>query len=133
MAPKGALAEQKTNQEVKHMSRIKNIDDNYDERLLTYITNYVRKEGVPPTVDMMLANVEGRSSKSTIFNKLQKMVRAGLLVQKNVKGYYYPVSIDTKEISVPRFLLEEACTQLAKSSETAKLAGNLYKYLKEDE
>lgn len=105
--------------------------DDYDERLLAYITNYVRQEGVPPTVDMMIANVEGRSSKSTVFLKLQKMVDAGLLVQKNVKGYYYPTSIDVQEVSVPRFLLEQACVQLAKSAETSQLAGNLYRYLKD--
>lgn len=107
--------------------------DDYDERLLTYITDYVRKEGVPPTIDTMIANVNGRSSKSTVFIKLQKMVDAGLLVQKNAKGYYYPTSIDTKEVSVPRFLLKEACVQLAKSTDTSHLAGNLYKYLKEGE
>lgn len=108
----------------------KDENDDYSERLLAYITDYVRKVGVPPTVDMMIANVKGRSSKSTVFGRLQKMVDAGLLVQKNTKGYYYPTSIDSKEVSVPRFLLEEACVQLAKSSNTSQLAGRLQKYLK---
>lgn len=107
--------------------------DDYSDRLLAYITDYVRKEGVPPTIDMMISNVKGRSSKSTVFLRLQKMVDKGLLVQKNIKGYYYPTSIDTKEISVPRFILEQACTQLAKSPETSQLAANLYKYLKENQ
>ena len=69
------------------------IHDDYSERLLDYITDYVRKEGVPPTVDMMIQNVPGKSSKSTVYNRLQKMVDDGLLIQKNIKGYYYPTSI----------------------------------------
>ena len=65
----------------------------YNKRLLDYITEYVRKEGVPPTVDMMIENVEGKSSKSTVFLRLKQLVNEGYLVQKNIKGYYYPTSI----------------------------------------
>lgn len=110
-----------------------NTNDNYDERLIEYITQYVRNEGVPPTVDMMLENVEGKKSKSTVFNRLQKMVDAGLLVQKNKKGYYYPTSIDTKEVSIPKFLLKEACEALLQDPSTHQIAGKLYQYLKEDD
>lgn len=109
------------------------INDDYEERLLAYITQYVRKEGVPPTVDMMIENVEGKTSKSTVFNRLQRMVDAGLLVQKNKKGYYYPTSIDMKEVSVPKFLLEEACKGLLKDPSNHQIAGKLYQYLKEGE
>lgn len=108
-------------------------NDNYDERLIEYITQYVRNEGVPPTVDMMLENVEGKKSKSTVFNRLQKMVDAGLLVQKNKKGYYYPTSIDMKEVSVPKFLLKEAIEALLKDPSNHQMAGKLYQYLKENE
>lgn len=109
------------------MSRV--INDDYSERLLAYITDYVRRVGVPPTVDMMIENVEGKTSKSTVFARLQKMVDANLLTQKNVKGYYYPTSIDIKEVSVPIFLLEEACRKLLDSPDNAELVFRLSKYL----
>ena len=86
-------------------------DSGYNERLLNYITEYVRKEGVPPTVDMMIENVEGKSSKSTVFIRLKQLVEEGYLVQKNIKGYYYPTSI-LREVSVPKELLEEVCKEL---------------------
>ena len=107
-------------------------NDDYNERLLDYITKYVRNEGVPPTIDLMIENVEGKTSKSTVFGRLQRMVDVGLLVQKNKKGYYYPTSIDTNEVSVPKFLLEEACKALLEQPENKKLSGKLYQYLKED-
>lgn len=109
------------------------IDDDYSERLLDYITQYVRREGVPPTVDMMIENVEGKTSKSTVFNRLQKMVEEGLLVQKNKKGYYYPTSIDTEEVSVPKFLLEDVCKRLIRNPENQKAVERLYRYIKEDD
>lgn len=107
------------------------INDDYSERLLTYITDYVRKVGVPPTIDMMLENVEGKASKSTVFNRLQKMVNAGLLTQKNIKGYYYPTSIDLKEVSVPKFILKEACRKLSVQPDNAEMVLLLSRYLKE--
>lgn len=54
------------------------------------------------------------------------------LCRKNKKGYYYPTSIDTNEVSVPKFLLEEACKALLEQPENKKLSGKLYQYLKED-
>lgn len=105
------------------------IHDDYSERLLDYITDYVRKEGVPPTVDMMIQNVSGKSSKSTVYNRLQKMVDNGLLIQKNIKGYYYPTSIDTQEVSIPKYILERACNELIKNPDNIKLVKIIHKYI----
>ena len=66
----------------------------YDFKILEYITDYTRQNKVPPTIDLILENVPERSSKSTIHNHLKKMVKVGLLSQKNVKGYYYPTSLE---------------------------------------
>lgn len=105
-------------------------NDDYDDRLLKYITEYVRKEGVPPTIDMMIKNVEGRSSKCTLHNRLQKMVNSGLLVQKNIKGYYYPTSIDMEEVSIPKFLLEQACERLIENPENVNLVKRISDFIK---
>lgn len=107
-------------------------DDDYDNRLLKYITDYTRENKVPPSLDMIIENVPGRTSKSTIFNKLQKMVDANLLVQKNKKGYYYPTSLETKEVTVPLYLLKEACTKLIESPDNALLVKRLSKYINND-
>lgn len=104
-------------------------DDDYDKRLLQYITEYTRNNKVPPSLDMIIENVPGRASKSTVFNKLQKMVDAKLLVQKNKKGYYYPTSLETKEVSVPLYLLKEACTKLIESPDNALLVKRLSEYI----
>lgn len=116
-----------TSKETNTMSNM--IHDDYSERLLDYITDYVRKEGVPPTVDMMIQNVSGKSSKSTVYNRLQKMVDDGLLIQKNIKGYYYPTSIDTQEVSIPKHILERACKELIKNPDNIKLVKIIHKYL----
>lgn len=103
--------------------------DNYDERLLNYITEYTRKVGVPPTVDLMVENVEGRTSKSTVHLHCKKMVDEGLLVQKNIKGYYYPTSIEYKEVSVPRYLLNAICNRLESLTPTDEVTKRLKEYL----
>ena len=103
--------------------------DDYDERLLRYITEYTRDIGVPPTLDQMISNVEGISSKSTLYYRLQNMVRGKLLVQKNVKGYYYPTSIDLAEVSIPKYLLSMACTELIKQPENASLVKSISNYI----
>lgn len=104
------------------------MDDNYNERLLKFITDYTRSNGVPPTLELMIQNVEGRTSKSTLHRRLKKMVSVGLLVQKGKLGLYYPTSIDDREVSVPLFLLEKACKALA-SDGREELAKALRKYL----
>lgn len=103
--------------------------DEYNSRLLKYMTEYVREVGVPPTVDLMIENVEGKRSKSTVYNRLQRMVDAGLLVQKNEKGYYYPTSIDMKEVSIPKFLLEQACEKLIENPENAELVKRISNFI----
>lgn len=107
--------------------RVKSAD--YDKRLLRYIEDYTREVGVPPTLDSMIDNVYGITSKSTLHNHLQNMVESGLLVQKNVKGYYYPTSIDLCEVSVPKVLLKEACNCLKKSQDNVILVSRLSEFL----
>ena len=73
--------------------------DIYDKNVLSYITEYTKEHKVPPTIDSIIANVPDRKSKSTVHYRLQRMVEAGLLTQKNDKGYYYPTSLDYKILS----------------------------------
>lgn len=73
--------------------------DIYDKNVLSYITEYTKEHKVPPTIDQIIENVPDRTSKSTVHYRLQRMVEAGLLTQKNVKGYYYPTSLDYKMLS----------------------------------
>lgn len=108
------------------------IHDNYNKRLIAYITLYTRNNGVPPTVDQMLANVEGKKSKSTIHARLKNLVNAGLLVQKNVKGYYYPTSIDLDEISVPVKFLEKIQVSLLNDGPLPELSGQLEEYIRKN-
>lgn len=42
------------------MKSKKNIYDDYNSRLLKYITEYAKTNGVPPSVDLMIENVEGK-------------------------------------------------------------------------
>lgn len=98
----------------------------YDERLLNYITEYTREVGVPPTVDQMVEHVHGLTSKSSVHNHLKKMVSLNLLNQKNMKGYYYPTSLEIKEAMVPILLLRRigealVMTQDPKNVELAKM------------
>lgn len=60
--------------------------EDYNERLMAYLEDYVRENKVPPTLDSILENVEGISSKSSLQARLQKLEIAGLVVQKNDKG-----------------------------------------------
>ena len=107
-----------------------NILDDYNERLVAYITDYTHKNGVPPSVEMMLSNVPGKKSKSTIFTRLRKLVNAGLLVQKNVKGYYYPTSIDLDEISIPVKFLEKIQAALLDDGPHPELSDQLDDYIR---
>lgn len=115
------------------MTNMYNNLDNYDERLLNFITEYTRQIGVPPSIDTILENVEGKKSKSTIYNRLQKMVRNGLLTQKNMKGYYYPTSLECKEILIPQTLLIEACRILTSIPEGITISQTLYSYVEKKE
>ena len=108
------------------------IHEDYNERLIAYITTYTRNNGVPPTVDQMMANVEGKKSKSTIHARLKKLVNAGLLVQKNVKGYYYPTSIDLDEISVPLKFLEKIQADLLDDGPHPELSNQLDDYIRKN-
>ena len=101
--------------------------DDYDERLLEYIENYVRINGVPPTLDDMIVNVPGKTSKSTIHARLKKMVEAGDLIQKNKKGYYYPASIDNHEVLVPVYVIENIISALPKNHPMIKTLNNILK------
>lgn len=112
------------------MKSKKNTYDDYNSRLLEYITEYARTNGVPPSVDLMIENVEGKRSKSTVYNRLQELVQEGLLVQKNVKGYYYPTSLITEEILIPKILVDTIYKYL-KHSNQQELANELHQYLKE--
>lgn len=106
------------------------VDIDYDSRLLAYITKYVEEVGVPPTVDLMVANVEGLTSKSTVFHHLQKMVDVGLLVQKNVKGYYYPTSLDVdKSVTIPKSFLKRVELDMVKHNCDPKLIKELNYYV----
>lgn len=109
-----------------------NLLDDYNERLVAYITDYTHKNGVPPSVEMMLSNVSGKKSKSTIFTRLRKLVDAGILVQKNVKGYYYPTSIDLDEISVPVKFLEKIQVSLLNDGPHPELSGQLEEYIRKN-
>ena len=51
------------------MKSKKNIYDDYNSRLLKYITEYTKTNGVPPSVDLMIENVEGKTSKSTVYHR----------------------------------------------------------------
>lgn len=113
------------------MKSKKNIYDDYDSRLLKYITEYAKTNGVPPSVDLMIENVEGKTSKSTVYHRLQGLVQEGLLVQKNVKGYYYPTSLITEEILIPKTLVNIIYKSLTKHSDQQELANELHQYLKE--
>ena len=106
-----------------------NLLDDYNERLVAYITDYTHKNGVPPSVEMMLSNVPGKKSKSTIFTRLRKLVNAGILVQKNIKGYYYPTSIDLDEISVPLKFLEKIQEALLDDGPHPELSDQLRDYI----
>ena len=106
------------------------VDKDYDNRLLAYITNYVEEVGVPPTVDLMIENVEGLTSKSTVFHHLQKMVNNGLLVQKNVKGYYYPTSLDVdNKVMLSTSFLKRVGLEMVKHKCDPKLIKELSDYV----
>lgn len=113
------------------MKSKKNIYDDYNSRLLKYITEYTKTNKVPPSVDLMVENVKGKKSKSTIYHRLQKMVQEGLLVQKNVKGYYYPTSLITEEILIPKTLIDTIYKSLIEHPDQQELANELHQYLKE--
>lgn len=68
----------------------------YNDRLMDYIIEQVRENKVPPSLDSMLDNVSGVQSKSTLHNRLQALVKEGVLVQKNKKGYYYPTCFENE-------------------------------------
>ena len=101
-------------------------------RFVHGLLSYTRNNGVPPTVDQMLANVEGKKSKSTIHARLKNLVNAGLLVQKNVKGYYYPTSIDLDEISVPVKFPEKIQASLLNDGLHPELSGQLEEYIRKN-
>lgn len=107
------------------------IYDDYNLKLLEYITEYVKTNKIPPSVDLMIENVEGKKSKSTVYHRLQGLVQEGLLVQKNVKGYYYPTSLITEEILIPKILVNTIYKYLLKHSNQQELADELHQYLKE--
>ena len=58
-------------------------------------------------------------------------MQEGLLVQKNVKGYYYPTSLITEEILIPKILVDTIYKYLLKHSNQQELADELHQYLKE--
>lgn len=107
------------------------IYDDYNLKLLEYITEYVKTNKIPPSVDLMIENVEGKKSKATVYRRLQELVQEGLLVQKNVKGYYYPTSLITEEILIPKILVDTIYKYLLKHSNQQELADELHQYLKE--
>ena len=107
------------------------IYDDYNLKLLEYITEYVKTNKIPPSVDLMIENVEGKKSKATVYRRLQELVQEGLLVQKNVKGYYYPTSLITEEILIPKTLINIIYKSLTEHSDQQELANELHQYLKE--
>lgn len=82
-------------------------DKDYDKRLMKYIIHYTKQNRVPPTLELMLENVEGITSKSTLYNHLKKLTSVGLLVQKNVKGYYYPTCLDENTFIIKESLVKD--------------------------
>ena len=102
----------------------------YDQNLMEYIETYTREVGVPPTVDQMIENVGEISSKSSVFAHLKKLEAAGLLVQKNAKGYYYPTSLENDEVMIPKNLITEACRKLLDDPKNAILVKRISMYLK---
>ena len=101
----------------------------YDDRLMEYITNYTREIGVPPSLDSMIENVDGITSKSTIHTHLKKLVEEGLLVQKNKRKYYYPTSIDMGEILLPKYLLNKIIDTLSKDDKNKDLINKIQTYI----
>lgn len=99
--------------------------EDYDKRLMEYLISYTREHRVPPPLDLILTNVSGLSSKSSLQNRLQKLEKAGLLRQKNVKGYYYPTSLEDKEVLVPLSMLTKVCEILIENPQNAVLVKQL--------
>lgn len=79
----------------------------YDEILMKYIIDYVKINKVPPTLDLMLNNLIGVTSKSVLQYHLKRLVNRGLLVQKNIKGYYFPTCLDGKSYSITEHQINE--------------------------
>lgn len=99
--------------------------EDYDNRLMEYLISYTRENRVPPPLDLILKNVSGISSKSSLQKRLQKLEEAGLLRQKNDKGYYYPTSLEDKEVLVPLSMLTKVCEILIENPKNAVLVKQL--------
>ena len=107
----------------------KRASDEYDKKLMSYIETYTRDVGVPPTIDQIIENVGELSSKSSVHARLTKLVYAGLLTQKNVKGYYYPTALESKEVLLPIRLVTKACKILLDNPDNAELVKEISNYL----
>lgn len=103
--------------------------EDYDDRLMEYLITYVREHRVPPSLDSIILNVHGISSKSSLQHRLQKLEHAGLVRQKNNKGYYYPTILDDKEVLIPRYLITKACEILIENPNNALLVKQISNYL----
>ena len=77
----------------------------------------------------MIENVSGKSSKSTVYNRLQNMVDEGLLVQKNKKGYYYPAELQEVYVNIPKALLIHIKKELEITSNKETLKKEIAKYV----
>ena len=69
----------------------------YNMRLIKYIEEQVVERHIPPTIEEMLQNVPGLQSKSSVFYRLQKLVKEDVLVKVDHNGrgrtYYWPKSL----------------------------------------
>lgn len=99
--------------------------EDYDNRLMEYLISYIRENRVPPPLDLILKNVSGISSKSSLQRRLKKLEEGGLVRQKNDKGYYYPTSLEDREVLVPISMLTKACEILIENPQNAVLVKQL--------
>lgn len=77
----------------------------YDKALLTFIIDWTKEKMQPPSIDTMISHVGGRTSKSTVFCHLNKMVKLGYLKQNKPSGSYVPTFKDQMMVTVPLDLL----------------------------